>query len=153
MVIVRKLVIALCTCSFLFVGTSFYAHATANMSLLDWYNRQFQRVVGQVSDEVQNGLISLEVSIENQKKQYLVGIGKGIGDIVLTTSTTAKADIEKYKEEYVTRLAETEATLLEKELLDIEQEMMKTEKEIENSAFAILEELLREESSEDTTKQ
>lgn len=153
MVIVRKIVFALCTSSILFVCTSIYAQSTANISLLDWHNRQFQWLVGQVSNEVQIELVSLEASIENRKEQSLVGIGKGIGEIVLSTSRTATADIEKYKEEYMTRLAETEELLLEQELLDIEQEMIMTEKEIENSAFAILEELLREESSEDTTKQ
>lgn len=152
MVIVRKIVIPLVACSFLFVGTSIYAKSNSTMTLLEWYQKQFQILSGQLDEEVQFGLISIEESTENEKEQLLREFDKKLGNFILSTSATANADIEKYKDDYLRRVAETKELLMETELLEIEQEMERTEKEIENSAFMILSELLSENVNNGTTE-
>lgn len=148
----RKILIPLVACSFLFVGTSIYAKSTSTMTLLEWYEKQFQILSGQLDEEVQFGLISIEESTENEKEQLLLEFDEKLRNFILSTSGTANADIEKYKDDYLRRLAETKETLMETELLEIEQEMERTEKEIENSAFMILSELLSENGNNGTTE-
>lgn len=152
MVILRKSVITLVTGCCLFVGTSIYAQSTSSMSLADWYKKRFQNSSDQINEEVLIGRTSIDESVETERTQWLKEIEKKLEAFVLSTSATANSDIENYKNDYLKRIAETKDSLLETELMEIDQEIEKTQKEIESSAFTILTELLSENGFDGTTE-
>ncbi|MCM3744060.1 hypothetical protein M3193_07880 [Sporosarcina luteola] len=138
----RKIVVALVICSFLFIGTSIYAQSTSGLTFSDWYRQQLHSVSEQMNKEVQVGFSSMKKSVETQEEQLLKEIEQKLSDFFLIASGSAKGDIENYKKDYLQRLEETKESLIQLDLMEVEQEMQETQMVIEKEAFDILSELL-----------
>ncbi|WP_033541192.1 hypothetical protein [Planococcus sp. CAU13] len=139
----RFITIALVTGALLISVTSF-ASSDGGQILKGWYDRAFGYVVEEAVSEFLTGVIGLNRTISQEKKEQMDEAEDELGKFSLLKTENSVTEMQRYQQQYIEVANKTEEKLKKQNLTaEKNKEISNLESELEDDVEAILKELLQ----------